>query len=213
MNSLLELLNQALSPKQTFCYLCQEDDIIGEDNLCDSCRQQLRHCVSTVALPYLDGFDAGLLYQDPVRYGIRSMKFRDRREFAPFFAQYMCIPDKWQVDIICPVPLHPIREFRRGYNQSELLARELSAAYQIPYCVDLLQKIKNTRPQMRLHMENRKRNVKGVYLAAKEARGLNILLVDDVCTTGSTLSACAKELKRKGASRVYGVCACRVEKI
>jgi ComF family protein len=110
----------------------------------------------------------------------------------------------WPIDVIVPVPLHKIRLDERGYNQSELLARELSYRLNI-FMSKALRRVRNTTTQTALHKEERIENVKGAFKVTYKDTivGKNVLLVDDVLTTGATLDECAKVLKENGAKDVY----------
>lgn len=117
-------------------------------------------------------------------------------------------------DIIIPVPLHPRRLRWRGFNQAELLSKflgkHLTLGMEIPVFVDILIRNNYTTPQMEIKsFHERKVNIKGSFSVdrkyLKEIKGKNILLVDDIATTGSTLFECAKILKQKNAGKVYGI--------
>ncbi len=105
------------------------------------------------------------------------------------------------VDIVVPVPLHPLRRFRRGYNQSQIIAAGIAAALGVPVCPGLLKRCRWTRPQSGISGDIKSRNVKGAFRAdnaqgkiLKEGGFRHILLVDDTITTGSTISECVKVL-------------------
>jgi ComF family protein len=109
-----------------------------------------------------------------------------------------------------PVPLHLSRERERGYNQSALLAKELSRLTGIPLATDLLRRTIDTAPQVTMDdYEQRRSNIAGAFECIGDPSGLNVLLVDDVITTGSTMSACAAPLKSQGAARVWGLALAR----
>lgn len=113
-----------------------------------------------------------------------------------------------QVDLVMPVPLHASKLRDRGYNQAALLAEALGRSLDRPHFADLLVRVRPTPTQTRLHAEDRRRNVKGAFSAAgAEAwiRARTILLVDDVMTTGATLSEAAAVLREAGAWRVWAV--------
>lgn len=110
---------------------------------------------------------------------------------------------------ITSVPLHRMREKRRGYNQSALLAKELSKSLKIPYAEGLLTRRKPTRPQFELKREERRKNIKDAFLVNDKLitnnKIANVILVDDITTTGATLSECGKVLKKSGVKNVLGV--------
>lgn len=209
MSSFSEFIRETICPSHTTCFVCASEAYVGEDDLCDACRNRLKLCILPPAPQPLDGLSAGLIYTEELHDAMHRFKYRYHLELASFFAQYMTIPSDWQVDIICPVPLHYLKELFRMYNQSEMLARKISAIYQIPYCRDLLRRTKYTGTQTKLSVKQRKKNVKNVFEAAPQAKGLSILLIDDICTTGATLVSCAEALKKRGAEKVYALCACK----
>jgi ComF family protein len=115
-----------------------------------------------------------------------------------------------QFDIIVPVPLHPTRQRERGFNQAGLLAELLSPRISIP-CKRVLKRIRYTTTQTALDRAERMENLHNAFRLRRNAdvRGLHVLLIDDVLTTGSTLSECARVLKRAGAISVHAATAAR----
>ena len=113
-------------------------------------------------------------------------------------------------DLIVPVPLHPARQRERGFNQAELLAELLSARVPVPMR-PALERTRYTTTQTAFDRSERMENLRGAFRLRKRAdvRGLRVLLIDDVLTTGSTLSECARVLKEAGASSVYAATAAR----
>jgi ComF family protein len=109
------------------------------------------------------------------------------------------------VDVIVPVPLHASRLRERGYNQSELLAWEVSRAIGLPVNTSALERARKTKSQMTLGAAERHQNVVAAFSCSKELARQNVLLIDDVCTTGATLDACAAAMKEKGATSVWGL--------
>jgi len=108
------------------------------------------------------------------------------------------------------VPLHPSRERQRGYNQSALLARALGERLDLPV-VETVSRVRKTDTQVGLDRRKRQDNVKGAFACPQPelASARNLLLVDDVCTTGSTMVACAEPLLRAGAASVWGLVVAR----
>jgi ComF family protein len=124
--------------------------------------------------------------------------------------------DVWENSVLIPIPLDKNKLKRRGYNQSEELAKELSKILQIPVISDILIKTKITKPQMELSKAEREKNIKNAFLIKnpEQIRQLagsrkKIFLVDDVYTTGSTMEECARVLKEAGAKQIWGIALAR----
>ena len=111
----------------------------------------------------------------------------------------------WQVDLIVPVPIHHLKKVERGYNQSDYIVKGLSESLNIPYSTKLIKRIRHTESQTKLNMKQRSENVANAFKVTdvKKITGKNILVVDDVCTTGSTIQECGKALVKGGAKTVY----------
>lgn len=145
----------------------------------------------------------------PLHDLIHGFKYRNQRRHIGFLAATLRRRDAWRADLLSsydalvPVPLHAARRRERGYNQAEALAKACGAWSGCPVRLDLLQRVVATQTQTRLGGKRRGQNLEGVFRArAERVNGLRILLIDDVCTTGSTLSHCRDELLRAGAARV-----------
>ena len=152
---------------------------------------------------------AVMRYDEGARPLVLRFKHADRTEAAPAFARWMARAGAAQLeacDLIVPVPLHRWRLLRRRYNQSALLAMQLGRLSGKPVAPDLLRRRRNTPSQGRLSRGQRQLNVRGAFAVApgrvSEVAGNGILLIDDVLTTGATVEACARVLKRAGAARV-----------
>lgn len=145
----------------------------------------------------------------PLHDLIHGFKYRHQRRHIAFLAATLRRRMAWRADLrasydaLVPVPLHAARRRERGYNQAEALARACGTWSGCPVRVDLLKRVVATETQTRLGGRRRAQNLEGVFHARAEVvKGLRVLLVDDVCTTGSTLSHCRDELLRAGAARV-----------
>lgn len=113
---------------------------------------------------------------------------------------------EWPVEAVVPVPLHESRLQARGYNQAQLLAEALSRTLGIPCYPDAVRRVRATRSQVGLNGADRRRNVQDAFaVGSSELLGKTVLVVDDVCTTGATLLACAQALHAAGARAVYAV--------
>lgn len=164
--------------------------------------------------PHLAGAISPFLYEGICRDLILDLKYRGRTSLVPFFARHMAEEVLQQLgapatDRVLPVPLHAVRLRERGFNQAQLLAEALSKRLGIPCEGDLLIRCRPTRPQADLTREERARNVRGAFdlRAGTALKGLGLLLVDDVLTTGATAGACAALLKAAGARAVWAVTA------
>lgn len=140
---------------------------------------------------------------------VQSMKYHDHPELARWMAAWMVRAGRETLrdaDIILPVPLHPRRFLSRRFNQSAELARHIARQSQKPFDPAALLRVKLTKQQVGLGMNERHDNVRGAFKVPDEARvrvaGRSILLIDDVYTTGSTVIAATKALKRAGAAHV-----------
>jgi len=143
---------------------------------------------------------------------IESFKYRRKRRLGTFLSEALgerlLTSGKFpSVDSIVPVPLHKRKRKERGFNQSDIIARQLSEKLGIPVLSDSVIRKRNTRTQTGLSREQRQRNVKGAFefTGKLSLKGKRLLLVDDVLTTGSTMRECARTLKTAGADRILGV--------
>lgn len=117
-----------------------------------------------------------------------------------------------EAEIVTPVPLHPERQRERGYNQSELIAERFAEKTGIPLRRDILFRVRHTRPQVGLQGKSRRDNVRGAFQAVEPlVCDRHILLVDDVLTTGATITESAETLYRAGAQSVTAFCLARTQ--
>jgi len=184
--------------------------------VCSACWSRLPRCPFPWSgnSRWLHGGVSPFLYKGLCKEMVLALKYQGRISLAPFLgksmgAELLRRPEYLPADLIVPVPLHPVRLRERTFNQAELLARSLSEELAVPCENDLLIRCRPTRPQTDLTREERSRNVRGAFDLRGQTRlkGLRILLVDDVLTTGSTAEACARLLKSAGASTVVAVTA------
>lgn len=149
------------------------------------------------------------LHREPVPRALYRFKYHNRRSYGALFAREMAARyGSWiashNIDVILPVPLHPSRRRSRGFNQAEILAGELSELMDIPFRTDVLYRIKKTSPQKVLGPGERRSNLKGAFAVSAEWKACrNVLLIDDIYTTGSTIERCAMMLKKAGAENVW----------
>lgn len=151
-----------------------------------------------------------------VRHVILDFKYGRRMHLRHLVASWLFVALKddrlrqRDFDLIVPVPLHPARQRERGFNQAALLAELLSCKISIP-ARPVLERVRYTTTQTAFDRAERMENLHGAFRLRKNAdvQQLRVLLVDDVLTTGSTLSECARVLKKAGAASVYAVTAAR----
>ncbi|MBI3283039.1 ComF family protein [Candidatus Curtissbacteria bacterium] len=164
----------------------------------------------------LNGLIVICRYRGPVRAAIVKIKYKWVWDIEKVLVD-LIVQNLWKFDFpsdsaLVPVPLHSKRKRWRGFNQAELLARDLAKRFKHPY-VDLLIRNRDTKPQVDLKSGERKKNVLGAFSLRHASRGeqnrnlvgKSFILVDDVFTTGATMSECAKVLKRAGASEVWAM--------
>ena len=164
--------------------------------------------------PRLERMRAAVAYGDISRAIAIRLKHGRKVALARTMARYMAplVAETEEERILIPIPLHRGRLWKRGFNQSVIVARELSRRLNVPLSANALKRVKSTLPLKGLNMLQRRRTVSGAFRANPNAniRGRAVILVDDVLTTGSTADACARALKRAGAARVELVSWARV---
>ena len=180
----------------------------GKGILCARCHANL---------PRYDRARSAITYSDQSRKLVLDFKYGGRMDGLSFFAAQMQRVGRKlleDADFLVPVPLHRSRLRQRRFNQATLLARKLSQQNRLPIRTDILIRHKNTPSQGGQSFTGRRRNVAAAFSVhmsrAADIPGTNILLIDDVHTTGATLDSCAKPLKRAGATRVDALTLMRV---
>ena len=196
-------------PAADSCALCQRPfgGNIAHESICAPCLAEP---------PRHDGIAAGTLYNDASRKLVLAFKHGHRIALAPMMARLIlprlaAVSDDW---LVVPVPLHRWRLWRRGFNQAALLAREIALARGAALAVDALVRRKQTPTLGGLGRKARARVLAGAIAVspgwAARLKGANVVLVDDVLTSGATTEACVSALKRAGARRVVIACFARV---
>lgn len=167
--------------------------------------------------PAFDRARAAMRFSDVARDLVHLLKYGDRLDLVKPFCKWMTRSGDEllrEADALVPVPLHWTRLFQRRFNQSAELARTISKHSRVPVLDDMLVRVRATPPQVGLARDERAKNVHGAFSIEKTARasvkGKRIVLIDDVLTTGATANACARVLRRAGASHVDVLALARV---
>jgi competence protein ComFC len=152
---------------------------------------------------------APLRYEGVGKEVVHALKYRGYKKVVARLATPLMLQalGDGHFDTVVPVPLHRSRLRKRGFNQAELLARGVAAEINAPVS-DTLKVVRSTRDQVELSAAQRRANVAGAYRASARIQG-KVLLIDDVFTTGATMSACASTLLHAGAREVHALCLCR----
>jgi len=169
--------------------------------VCASCRQRQ---------PDIDGIRSVFKFDEVIRKAIHELKYRNLKAISPYLADLLANylrTNPLPGEALVAVPLHTRRLKERGYNQSRLLAEDLGVRVALPVIEDCLIRVQQAQPQVRAaSVEERVRNVADAFRCRDDkVSGKQIVLIDDVCTSGATLEACAAALKRGGATSVWGL--------
>lgn len=191
--------------KQPVCKKCGKEIADSAVEYCFSCSSNKR------------SFEAGMAlinYDDVAKRAMSQIKYNNKREYLDFFAAAAALKFNKRLraigaDALIPVPVHPARRRKRGFNQAEILAEKLGSELGIAVYKDAMIRRKNTEPQKDLNAAERLKNLEQAFEAGNIRKGLNTaILVDDIYTTGSTIEACTRVLKNAGVKKVYFISLC-----
>jgi len=202
-----------MQPKY-FCDECLADIVWINPPVCSYCGMPVdaRNCLECAEVDFsFDSARSAAVYDGALKDAIHQFKYSGHKVLGPILAELVVRylrgkPERLRlVDCVIPVPIHPSRLRQRGFNQSEILADEIGRAFSLPVLKGNLTRIRPTRPQIDLPRDKRRENVADAfYVETKNGvAGRNILLVDDVFTTGCTSDAAARTLKDAGAKAVH----------
>lgn len=195
--------------KQPICPICQRQAVGGRTH--PGCRGRWR----------LDGLAVACRYSGPVKRAIQKVKYKWIYDIEKVMVD-LVVANLWRFDlpkeaVLVPVPLHAKRKRWRGFNQAEILGRSLAEGFGVPV-VDTMIRIIETKTQVGLKRKDRKENVKGAFSirgstpnahaksgGVEPLQGKDIVLVDDVYTSGATMGECARVLRLAGAKSVWGL--------
>ena len=186
--------------KQPFCFHCGCPLPDEGAEYCSDCRRK-HSCIEQGR--------ALFVYRGTILKSMYRFKYANRRRYAAFLAEEAAARyGDWfkekEIEVIVPVPMFRKKKRQRGYNQAELLARELGRQMQIPVCTNAVLRIRNTKPQKKLGSRERQDNLKDAFAVSGQWNiSQTVLLIDDIYTTGSTIHRIAKLLKKAGVQKVF----------
>lgn len=193
-----ECLGQIPRVEPPFCIQC--GDKVAADDLCARCR---------ISPLQIERIRAAVYFEGALREAIHHLKYKGRTALVKPLGNLMAT--HWQqhpmpADVLVPVPLHAARLRERGYNQAALLARELAQRVELTVNEKTLVRKRATAPQVELSARERRENVHDAFCCCDDGLAeKRVLLIDDVCTTGATLEACALALRESGAHSVQAL--------
>lgn len=205
VSAVLRGLVDLLAPPS--CAACEGPLPVASAGFCEACGPLLDpgERVGSALSAYVFG--------GPLADAIRRFKYGRRTELAAVLGALLAqraLELSGEVDAVVPVPLHPARLRRRGFNQAALLAAPVARALGVPLRASALARTRDTPPQAGLGAGDRLRNVRGAFVTRSAPSG-RVLLIDDVRTTGATLAECAEALRAGGASSVLTLVLARAE--
>lgn len=227
------LITDALFPRR--CPVC--DDIVAQKGelICPGCSRQLEFihepvcricgreitdeteelCRNCKKHSFTFEYNMSLLqYNEAAARSLAAVKYRGRREYLEYYAAEIIKRVAERIrqikpDALVPVPVHASRKKMRGFNQAEVLARHMGEALGIPVITGVLKRKRKTTAQKQLGAEARFRNLNDAFACTELPEDMKcILVIDDIFTTGATMEAVTRILKKAGAERVYGICIC-----
>lgn len=216
------------------CEVCRRQlPLVAEARICESCRGKIlpigdnfcRKCGKSLQIVtdfcvdcqgndtlYYESIKAAGIYHGVLRETIHAFKYERRSCLGSALGDFMLSSFQRHfslnsLDKLVPVPLHKKQYRQRQYNQSEILAKNLSRSTGIPVAADTLARIRETRPQFTLNKQERAHNIRNSFAVKNKAwlQEAKVLVIDDICTTGSTINECARILKQSGAKEVHGL--------
>ncbi|MFH1709655.1 MAG: ComF family protein [bacterium] len=195
-----DCLGRIVRLKPPICRICgKPKDNYFVSDLCEDCNKE--------NIPFAVARSVAL-YEGTLKEAIHKFKFNGKKALSILLGRLLVsylkhgdIPMR-EIDLIIPLPLSKKRENQRGYNQSRLLAEEIASHYSIDLDVSSLKKIKDVAPQFELSRKERFGNIKGAF-SSSPLTGKNVLLIDDIYTTGATICEASRSLKGSGVKNVY----------
>lgn len=210
--------DEIMRPGEMLCESCRQKVHTVSEPVCKRCgkplqNERLEYCTDCTKRSH--AFRQGkavFVYRGGIRESMYRFKYGNRREYAAFYAKeaaklYKDWIRKNKIEVIVPIPMYLWKKRRRGYNQAEVFASALGRELGLPVEKNLIRRVRNTVPQKKLNDKERIRNLKNAFQLVPDIVKYNqILLIDDIYTTGSTMDAVAGTLLCGGAKNIYFIC-------
>ena len=210
------------------CAICDDVLLWGQKEICTECGKKIQYspvntcmrcgkpvkeeeeyCYDCRCKEHYFKQGAALFTYEYIRKSLYRFKYAGRVEYAGFYGRQMAyrMEEKrrlWKPDALIPVPLHKKKLKKRGYNQAELIARELAGYWKVPVITDFIIRSKNTKPMKGIVGTDRQNNLKKAFkLGTNDVKLNTIIIIDDIYTTGSTMDAVSKVCLEAGVLNVY----------
>ena len=199
--------------QREICEKCKIQLQYSGDNVCFKCGKSVKeneeYCYDCRQKEHYFKQGAALFPYEYIRRSLYKFKYSGRQEYAYFYGKQMAYKfrdkkEQWKPEALIPVPVHKKKLKKRGYNQAELIAQELSKYWKIPVITDLVVRCKNTRPMKEIVGTDRQNNLKKAFkLGTNDVKLNTIIIIDDIYTTGSTIDAVSKICLEAGISNIY----------
>lgn len=196
------------------CPLCKRKSYWKYSPFCEFCWNKIEgfssHIITTGRFhnefwKYINSLSSFGAYEGVLKETIHCFKYGGVKRIGKELGKLMALIAPPEIDILVPVPLHPNKLRKRQFNQSAILAKEIAKAWKIPLSLTILAKVKDTQDQASLDATERLSNIKDAYAVKASVKGMKVGIVDDVVTTGATLTECAKVLKKAGAKEIHAI--------
>ena len=205
-----------------FCCSCKTKLSVNQDTMCVDCLSKIQRSTSTrlqreferkfLSNKIISEFYSPFVFEKDkeLQHAIHALKYDKKFPVGIFLGKVLATEIKnsktdWKFDLIIPVPLHQLKKAERGYNQAYYIAKGVETIFKVKASDRVVKRIKYTESQTTMNLNEREENIFGAFKVKwnTQVRGKNILLLDDVITTGATISECGKILLEAGATKVY----------
>ena len=215
-----QVLDKKFNKKNYICEQCSKKLSYIESPRCLKCGKpvdnaETEFCYDCSRVKHIYSQGVGVwAYTNEIKNSIYQFKYHNKREYGEFYGyevknRYESIIKSWNADVLIPVPLHKSKLRKRGYNQAEIIAKSIGTFLDIPVDSQLLNRKKKTLAQKELNDKERLKNLENAFIIGeKVVKYKNVIIVDDIYTTGTTIDACSKILIDAGVAKVYYISLC-----